>query len=162
MVSLAQHKVNRIIKLKYLMSNTGRLGYQNNTLEAIGGEAGLKLLVDKFYFFMDTAEYAQAIRAMHPKDLSLARDKLTTFLTGWMGGPMRYGEKFGGISIPGAHAHFVIKDEHRDAWLRCMDDALIDRQVAQDVRQYLIAQLSVPAQRIVEASAAYAKTRTAK
>ncbi|MCK5920207.1 MAG: group II truncated hemoglobin [Methylococcales bacterium] len=141
------------------MTNTGRLGYQNSTLEAVGGEHGLAQLVDAFYAIMDSADYARDIRAMHPQDLSLAKEKLTTFLTGWMGGPQRYAEKFGRMSIPGAHAHFVIKEPHRDAWLNCMNEALIQKSIPDDVREYLIAQLSMPAQRIVEASAAYAKSR---
>lgn len=141
------------------MTDAGRLGHQNTTLEAVGGETGLKQLVDQFYAIMDRADYAQEIRAMHPQDLSLAKEKLTTFLTGWMGGPRRYAQKFGRISIPMSHAHFVIKTQHRDAWLNCMDEALIQESIPKDVRTYLLAQLSVPAQRIVEASAAHNKTR---
>lgn len=135
------------------------LGQQNATLEAVGGETGVERLVDQFYLIMDSADYAQHIRAMHAADLTLAREKLTTFLVGWMGGPRRYSEKFGGISIPGAHAHFVITENDREAWLRCMNEALIEQGHHKEVREYLLRQLAVPAQRIVEASAAYAASR---
>ncbi len=141
------------------MAEKPPLGYQNSTLEAVGGEAGVERLVESFYRFMDTADYAQHIRAMHPADLTLASDKLTTFLVGWMGGPRRYAEKFGGISIPGAHAHMAINEDDRDAWLHCMQDALAEQGHNKEVSEYLLHQLSMPAQRIVEASAAYAASR---
>jgi len=139
------------------MAEKQNLGQQDTTLNAVGGEAAVEKLVDSFYRYMDEADYAQHIRAMHPADLTLAREKLTTFLVGWMGGPRRYAEKFGGISIPGAHAHFVINETDRDAWLHCMQDALVERNIDPEVSEYLLRQLGVPAQRIVEASAAYAK-----
>jgi len=143
------------------MAEKQRLGQQDTTLNAIGGEDGVKKLVERFYRYMDEADYARHIRAMHPADLTLAREKLTTFLIGWMGGPQHYAEKFGGISIPGAHAHFVINETDRDAWLHCMQDALIEQGTDPQVSEYLLRQLGVPAQRIVEASAAYAKHRQA-
>lgn len=141
------------------MAEKPALGYPNATLDAIGGEAGVERLVDRFYLIMDSAEYAHHIRSMHPTDLSLAREKLTTFLVGWMGGARHYTEKFGGISLPGAHAHFVINETDRDAWLNCMKDALIEQGHNKEVIEYLLRQLAMPAQRIVEASAAYAASR---
>lgn len=134
-------------------------GYQNATLEAVGGEVGVKHLVDQFYLVMDNAEHASHIRSMHPADLTLAREKLTTFLTGWMGGPRRYAEKYGGISLPGAHAHFAINEVDRDAWLKCMQDALLAQGHDKEISEYLLRQLAMPAQRIVEASAAYAGSK---
>ncbi len=134
-------------------------GQQNATLKAMGGEAGIERLVDRFYLIMDSVDYARHIRSMHPEDLSLAREKLTTFLVGWMGGPRRYVRKFGSISIPGSHAHFVITEADRDAWLKCMQDALLKQGHEKEVSEYLLRQLAMPAQRIVEASAAYAASR---
>lgn len=141
------------------MAEKQTLGYHNSTLQAVGGEAGVEKLVDSFYSIMESADYAKHIRSMHPADLSLAREKLITFLVGWMGGPRRYAEKFGGISIPGAHAHLVIVEEDRDAWLHCMQDALLEQGHDAEVSEYLLRQLSMPAQRIVEASAAYAASK---
>ncbi|MEE9447402.1 MAG: group II truncated hemoglobin [Arenicellales bacterium] len=131
------------------------LGFGDNTYKALGEYAGLSAVVNSFYDIMSSASYAQKIRAMHPEDITLSREKLITFLSGWTGGPREYSEKFGGISIPGAHAHININEADKNAWLKCMDDALIKHQHSEEVRGYLIAQLSRPAQRIVEASAAY-------
>ncbi len=61
-------------------------GVGDSTLQAAGGEAGVRELVDKFYNYMDTLPEAETIRAMHADDLTESREKLTTFLIGWMGG----------------------------------------------------------------------------
>lgn len=102
---------------------------QQNPFEALGGEDGVVALVDRFYELMDTLPEAATIRAMHKEDLALIRDKLATFLIGWMGGPQRYNEKFGRVIIPLAHRPFDIGPAERDAWLLCMQRALEDRDV---------------------------------
>jgi hemoglobin len=61
----------------------------------IGGEAAIRLLVDRFYFYMDTLPEAQGIRAIHQSDLSSANSKLFKFLSGWLGGPNLFMEEFG-------------------------------------------------------------------
>src|SRR5699024_6244545 len=60
--------------------------------DLLGGEEGVRRLVDRFYDLMDELPEAETIRAMHAEDLALIRDKLATFLMGWLGGPRRYGE----------------------------------------------------------------------
>jgi hemoglobin len=100
-----------------------------NPFEALGGEEGVVALVDRFYELMDTLPEAAPIRAMHAGDLELIRDKLATFLIGWMGGPQRYHEKFGRVVIPVAHRPFDIGPDERDQWLLCMQRALEDRHV---------------------------------
>ena len=84
------------------------------SFQAAGGEAGLLRLVDDFYDLMETRPYAATIRAMHPPDLTVARDKLARFLCGWLGGPKRYQERYGSISIPGSHAHLDVDADARD------------------------------------------------
>ncbi|MGZ6360052.1 MAG: group II truncated hemoglobin, partial [Bdellovibrionota bacterium] len=99
-------------------------GFQDTSFQAAGGEEGLRRLVDQFYLEMDHLAEAKGIRAMHQQDLDEVRDKLTRFLCGWLGGPKRYQEKYGPISIPSAHAPFPIGSEERDAWLLCMQRAV--------------------------------------
>src|SRR3569833_489377 len=55
--------------------------------ERLGGEAGLRRLVDRFYDLMDSLPEAERIRALHPTDLTSSREKLYLFLSGWLGGP---------------------------------------------------------------------------
>jgi hemoglobin len=124
-------------------------GLGDASFRAAGGEAGIRRLVDAFYDAMDTQPGAAAVRAMHPRDLSMSRDKLARFLCGWLNGPNLYREKYGPISIPGVHAHLTIRPAERDAWLNCMERAIASQAYSAEFKQYLYAQLCVPANRVV-------------
>ena len=121
-------------------------GIGDSTLQAVGGEDAVRKLVDHFYDAMERLPEARTILALHPEDLTLSRDKLTTFLIGWMGGPRRYKERFGPIAIPSAHRHLPIGEEERDAWLLCMATALDEMTVDADLKTYLLTQLRHPAE----------------
>lgn len=121
-------------------------GVGDSTLRAAGGESGVRALVDAFYDYMDTLPEAAGIRAMHDADLSESRDKLTTFLIGWMGGPSNYAEKYGSINIPGAHRHLAIGLAEKEAWLLCMQKALDDQDYEEVFKRYVMVQLSFPAE----------------
>ena len=123
-------------------------GTGDATFRAAGGEQGLRRLVDRFYDLMDSDPAYAVIRAWHPADLAVSRDKLARFLCGWTGGPRRYTEKYGKISIPGVHAHLPVTGSERDLWLDCMRRALDDQPYPADLKRYLLEQLSVPAERI--------------
>lgn len=129
-------------------SSTPTYGRGDASFQAAGGEAGIRRLVDDFYAAMERLPVAAGIRAMHPSDLTLARDKLALFLCGWLNGPQCYQEKYGPLSIPGAHAHLAIDIPARDAWLACMVEALDRQPYADDFKRYLFQQLSVPAERV--------------
>jgi hemoglobin len=86
---------------------------------------------------------------MHPGDLTVSIDKLARFLCGWMGGPKRYSEKYGGIAIPPAHSHLPVGESEKQAWLDCMREALDKQDYPDELKEYLIEQLTVPASRIV-------------
>jgi hemoglobin len=120
------------------------------SFRAAGGEVGIRRLVDRFYDLMEQRPDAQRVRKMHPRDLTISRDKLSRFLCGWLGGPKRFSEKYGPIQIPKAHLRFPIAEAERDAWLACMQAALVDQPMAEDFKAYLIRELGVPAERIRE------------
>jgi hemoglobin len=105
--------------------------------ELIGGEDAVRRLVDRFYDVMDTAPEAAGIRALHPPTLDLSREKLFLFLTGWMGGPPLYVERYGHPMLRARHLPFPIGEEERDAWLRCMDGALDEQEMPSMVREFL-------------------------
>ena len=75
---------------------------------------------------------AAGIRAMHPEDLQGSRDKLFMFLSGWLGGPDLFVEKFGHPRLRGRHMPFAIGTSERDQWvaLRAVEpgSAQVDRQ----------------------------------
>ncbi len=95
-----------------------------NPFQALGGEDGVVALVRRFYGEMDRRPDAAKIRAMHKDDLEPIIDRLATYLIGWMGGPRRYGERFGSIIVPAVHQPYDIGREEAEAWLACMESAL--------------------------------------
>ena len=61
--------------------------------ELLGGDAGVRRLVDRFYDLVDSAPEARTIRALHATSLKASRDKLHLYLTTWTGGPPVYTER---------------------------------------------------------------------
>jgi hemoglobin len=92
--------------------------------ELLGGETGVRALVDRFYDLMDSAPEAQDIRALHAASLKQSREKLFMFLTGWSGGPPLYFQKFGHPRLRMRHMPFPIAERERDQWLWCMNHAI--------------------------------------
>ena len=93
--------------------------------EAMGGEAGLRRLVDAFYDTMDSDPAAARVRAMHPADLTPIRTRLADWLSGWTGGPPVFAARHPGRGcIMSAHAPYAIGAEEVDQWLACMRQAL--------------------------------------
>ncbi len=132
-----------------------RYGDQDASFMAAGQQAGITKLVQAFYEHMDSLTEATTIRNMHPVDLDLASEKLQVFLTGWLGGPREYANKFGPIHIPHAHAHLDIDEAERDAWMLCMQHAVAEQDAwDDDFKEYFLGAISVPAERIRQASVA--------
>jgi hemoglobin len=116
--------------------------------QAAGELAGITRLVDEFYVNMDTLPEAEIIRRIHPEDLTESRRKLTYFLCGWLGGQRLFQQHYGPISIPGLHKQFPIGYEERDAWLLCMQRAIAVQPYTDQFKDYLLAALSIPAERV--------------
>lgn len=128
-------------------------GAQLTPYQAAGELPGITRLVDEFYANMDRLPEAKVIRDMHPSDLAESRKKLTYFLCGWLGGPRLFQQHYGPISIPGTHKRFPIGYEERDAWLLCMQRALAVQPYSNELKDYLLAALSIPAERVRQVNA---------
>ncbi|MDF0651598.1 MAG: globin [Nitrospira sp. LK265] len=126
---------------------------QTTPYQEAGELAGITRLVDEFYINMDRLPEAETIRSMHPQDLTESRKKLTYFLCGWLGGPKLFQQHYGPISIPAFHKKFPIGYEERDAWLLCMQRALAVQPYSDQFKDYLLAALSIPAERVREVNA---------
>lgn len=96
---------------------------ENTPYEELGGEAGIRRLVHRFYALMDSLPEAWDVRQMHPEDLSGSEEKLFKYLTGWLGGPPLYEQEFGHPRLRARHMPFTIASIERDQWLMCMKQA---------------------------------------
>lgn len=110
---------------------------QPSPYQMIGGAQMLRRVVDRFYDVMDTAPEAAGIRAMHAKDLGPMRERLTEFLSGWLGGPPLYFQRSDRKCIVSAHKPYAIGAAEVDQWMFCMRQAMQDCAVPEDVRTLL-------------------------
>lgn len=92
--------------------------------EMLGGDSSVKNLVHTFYEIMNTDPKVKRLRDMHTDDLNLIEEKLYMFMSGWLGGPQLYMEKFGHPRLRSRHLPFSIGKEERDQWMYCMTLAL--------------------------------------
>lgn len=105
--------------------------------ELLGGESGVRKLVDRFYDLMETSPEAAQIRLLHPKSLKASREKLFMFLSGWSGGPQLYIQARGHPRLRMRHMPFSIGATERDQWVWCMHKALDEMDLDTGVRDYL-------------------------
>ncbi len=113
-----------------------------SSYERIGGEQGLRDLVDRFYDHMELLDEAQTIRELHPRDMRSSREKLFMFLSGWLGGPDRYVAAFGHPRLRARHLPFAIGTKERDQWMLCMRKALEEASIDAAFREQLIMALN--------------------
>jgi hemoglobin len=95
----------------------------------LGGEGGVRALVDRFYDLMDLEPAYAEIRAMHPGTLEGSRDKLFWFLCGWLGGADLYVQRHGHPRLRARHLPYAIGIRERDQWMACMIQALHEQQI---------------------------------
>lgn len=111
---------------------------QVTAFEQIGGDAKVRELVDRFYDLMELEPEFAGIRALHPTPLDGSRDKLYWFLSGWLGGPSLYIERFGHPRLRARHLPYAIASSERDQWLRCMAWAMEDVGIDDTLRERLL------------------------
>jgi hemoglobin len=110
---------------------------QKTAYELIGGEEGVRKLVDRFYDLMDELQDVKALREMHAKSLKGSREKLFLFLSGWLGGPDLYVRQYGHPRLKARHMPFSIGVTERDQWMLCMNRALQEVGVDETLREVL-------------------------
>ncbi len=107
--------------------------------EWIGGEARVRVLVDRFYDLMDLEPGYAELRLAHGPELANARERLNMLLCGWLGGPDYYIEKHGHPRLRMRHMPFSIGIQERDQWVACMDQAMGETGVPEALRTRLKA-----------------------
>ncbi len=105
--------------------------------ERLGGEEGVRRVVDYFYDIMDTDPAAKGIRAMHAKDLTPMRSKLSDWVIGALGGPPLYAQRSDRGCMVSVHKAFPIGEDERDQWMNCLRQAFIKAEVPEDLRNLL-------------------------
>ncbi len=103
----------------------------------LGGEEEVRRLVDRFYELMDNLPEAWDVRKIHQADLSCARDKLFKYLSGWLGGPSLYITEYGQAKLERSHASYNIGVRESDQWLFCMNQAMQDLNINEELREHL-------------------------
>jgi hemoglobin len=109
--------------------------------ERLGGEAAVRALVERFYDVMDQRE--PELAALHAREDGKvsrgSRDRFALFLIGWLGGPQTYMAVHGHPRLRMRHARVPVGTAMRDAWLRCMNQALDDSACPDELRGWLRA-----------------------
>ena len=105
--------------------------------ELLGGETGVRELVDRFYDHMDRDAEAVDVRALHARSLQVSREKLFRFLSGWLGGPELYVAHYGHPMLRRRHLPFEIGQTERDQWMLCMRRALNEMSIDDSLRTRL-------------------------
>jgi hemoglobin len=133
----------------YLSFKAGSIDYnppmedfETSLYEMLGGEKGLRSLVNRFYDLMDSSPEAKQIRHFHAQSLARSREKLFMFLSGWSGGPQLYVERFGHPRLRMRHMPFAIGIVERDQWLWCMNKALDQSGLDSRLVEYLKARFA--------------------
>jgi hemoglobin len=108
--------------------------------DAIGGEAPVRALVERFYDAMDRTE--PALARLHACDEAgrvsrESRDRFALFLIGWLGGPQDYIAQHGHPRLRRRHATVPVDVAMRDAWMRCMILAMAESSVSPELRAFL-------------------------
>lgn len=102
----------------------GMTGDTITLYEAIGGDPTVRALTSRFYRLMDTLPEAARCRAVHPPSLEGSEAKLYDYLTGYLGGPPVYVEKYGHPRLRSRHFGAAIGPAETSEWLLCFRRAL--------------------------------------
>ncbi|WP_211185241.1 group II truncated hemoglobin [Thalassotalea algicola] len=92
--------------------------------DLIGKEAGVKNLVNAFYDEMESNIHLQELLATHQLPLDNIRQKFFEYLSGWLGGPPLFEQKYGHPRLRQRHMHVKVTKKQSDLWMLCMNIAL--------------------------------------
>lgn len=117
--------------------------------ERLGGETGVRRLVQRFYALMDELPEAWEVRRLHPESLENSQQHLFEYLSGWLGGPTTYTDKKGHPRMRQRHAPYAVTPSAKDEWMLCMNQSLKENVPDEDFRIKLQAAFQALADHMV-------------
>ena len=114
----------------------------------IGGAETIRLLVEAFYA---RVQRDPDLAPIFPADLRPVMERQRLFLTQLLGGPPIYSELHGPPMLRARHLPHAVTPRRRDAWLRCMAEALQEIRLDELTRGWLLPRLAGIAQQMVNA-----------
>lgn len=114
-------------------------GDSDTPYEEIGGDEAVRALSDAFYDVIE--EESPTLRAMLPASTRNTRMKFAMYLSGWLGGPPLYEEKWGHPRLRMRHMPFSIGTAEAEEWMRCMRKAMDRTGVVEPLRSFLVERL---------------------
>lgn len=117
----------------------------------IGGEHGVRQLVETFYDVIEDCAEGHAVNILHLRGHGVAHSRIEqfNFLSGFLGGPRLYGEKYGHSDVRLMHEHVDINAEAKEAWLTCMSMAIDKVGLESGLKQTLMANFTKVAAMLV-------------
>lgn len=107
--------------------------------QQIGGEQVVRQLCECFYDIMEADPTVKALREIHTRDLSDTRQRFFEFMSGWLGGPALFEQKYGHPRLRARHLHVKVDHLMVSQWLYCMNKAL-DNSISQRKHRQVIYQ----------------------
>lgn len=104
------------------------------TLYELIGDEKLKKLVNTFY---DLVQQNETLAPLFKGDFETIRDKQFCFLSQFLGGPLRYNEKYGHPKMRLRHLPHPIDQNAKTEWLKCMKLAISDIQLKPELAEAL-------------------------
>lgn len=108
--------------------------------ERMGGASRVQMLVDVFYDIVETEPEGEILHRLHLRGHGVAHSRIEqfNFLSGFLGGPKLYVEKYGHSDVREMHRHVEIGTAEKDAWLLCMSKAIDRVGIAPDIAATLM------------------------
>ena len=97
---------------------------QQTAYEIIGGEQAVKILVERFYYYMEALPEAADVRGMHAADLTAAKQKLFKFLSEWLGGPGLFIREYGHPRLRMRHFPFNYRESGKGSMVAVYDSGI--------------------------------------
>jgi hemoglobin len=110
-------------------------GDADTPYEEIGGADAVDRLSDTFYDVIE--EESPVLRSMLPASTKNTRRKFAMYLSGWLGGPPLYEEKWGHPRLRMRHLPFQIGTSEAEEWVRCMRLAMDRAGITSSLRIFL-------------------------